>query len=151
MASERVTFTAAGTAEWSAPARDSATQSQVLYHSRFMGRLTRADGTEHYLKINVLGMDVITDEGEVPSGYGSVDADDKDGDRLCGRVVWSEKGQDLWGGDFTFVHGTGKFAGATGEIEVRLQAEFEGNIPLPPTAPCRVFGFMDGGGTLTLP
>jgi hypothetical protein len=151
MATENVTFIAAGTAEWSAPARESATQSQVLYHGRFMGRMIRADGTEHFLRMNVLGMDVITDEGEVPTGYGSVEADDNEGDMLVGKVVWSDKGQDIWGGDFTFVHGTGKFAGASAQIEVKLQAEFEGNIPLPPTAESRVFGFMDGGGTLTLP
>lgn len=140
-----------GSADWGAPVRSSEDLLRTWYEAYLMGRFEFADGERHYLKLRIVGIDEIDNEGEVPSGWGSLEFQDADGDWLRGHTDWYRRdGQDY--GTWTFSSGTGKWEGATGTVELVLFGMPQDlEMEQPPTRASRYFGFLEGRGALDAP
>jgi hypothetical protein len=150
MGSQRVEVAAGGSADWSTPVRVDEAQLQAPYEGIFSVRLA-VGGTSHYLKMRIIGVDEMDNEGEVPSGFGALEFQDEDGDYIRGRTDWFRAdGADQ--GTWTFNSGTGKWAGINGKIPMLLNYMADDLAAvLPPPGPIRFVGFLEGAGEIELP
>jgi hypothetical protein len=140
-----------GSAEWGDPVRLDAEIQRTPFVASLMNRFVFADGQVHYLKLHMIGVDEVDNDGEVPTGHGSMEFRDTDGDLLWAESDWYRPdGADI--GVWTFASGTGKWADATGTVDVVLHGMFDDlNQVLPPPGPARYFGFVEGTGTIDAP
>lgn len=152
MASRRVRFMAAGTANWSRPLRTGDETLVLTYEAFFAARLVVYGGPRIHLKMRLLGMDDMDNAGETPAGFGKVSAQDDTGDWLYGAVTWLEGGGNQAIGRFELDSGTGKWAGATVVLDGELWFDLEDpTVEMPPTGPARAFAFLDGKGRVDAP
>ncbi|MEV1290454.1 hypothetical protein [Micromonospora sp. NPDC049679] len=151
MASQRVEIASGGHADWSTPVRVDESILQGSYQGIFMCRFTFEGGAAHYLKMRIIGVDEMDNDGEVPSGFGALEFQDSDGDVLRGRTEWYRRdGVDR--GTWTFASGTGKWKGAAGKVDMFLTyMADELGTKLPPSGPIRFIGFLEGTGELDAP
>ncbi len=146
-----VTLHAAGTAQWQTPLRTAPEEFQAAYETQMVFRFTFDDGRVVHVKGRFGGLDYIGSDGVVFGGFGLLDGLDEDGDQLIGRIDWIVRG-DYQAGGLTFSGGTGKWEQASGAFEAPVWAMPEQHDQvMPPTAPIRFWGFMEGEGELTLP
>ncbi|WP_214371230.1 hypothetical protein [Pseudonocardia sp. H11422] len=151
MATQRVEITAGGNADWSTPVRVDESMLQGSYQGIFMARFAFADGRAHYLKMRIVGVDEMDNDGEVPSGFGALEFQDADGDVLRGRTDWYRSdGADR--GTWSFASGTGKWKGTNGKLEMLLTYLADDlTMKLPPRGPVRFIGFIEGAGDIDVP
>ncbi|MGH2970258.1 MAG: hypothetical protein ACRDK0_14540 [Solirubrobacteraceae bacterium] len=151
MAAQNIEIMCGGSADWGAPVRASATLSKTWYEAYLMNRFALEDGSVHYLKLRIVGIDEIDEDGEVPSGWGSLEFQDGDGDVLCGHTDWCRR-DGVDGGVWTFSSGTGKWEGATGSAELVLYGMPEDlEMEQPPRDASRYYGFLEGTGRIDAP
>jgi hypothetical protein len=151
MPAQAVEILTGGSAVWGDPVRLDETIQRTPFQASLMNRFTFADGQVHYLKLSMIGIDEVDNDGEVPTGHGTMEFRDTDGDVLWGESDWFRPdGQDI--GIWRFASGTGKWEGATGTIDVVLHGMFEDlELELPPKGPTRYFGFIEGTGSIDAP
>ncbi|MHA6795612.1 hypothetical protein ACVGVM_19140 [Pseudonocardia bannensis] len=151
MAAQHVEIAAGGNADWSTPVRVDDSLLQASYQGIFMVRFAFADGRSHYLKMRIVGVDEMDNDGEVPSGFGALEFQDADGHRLRGRTDWYRAdGADR--GTWSFNSGTGKWEGASGKVEMLLNYMADDlDAELPPKGPIRFVGFIEGAGEIDAP
>jgi hypothetical protein len=140
-----------GSAEWGNPVRLDGDIQRAPFVASLMNRFTFADGRVHYLKLHMIGMDEVDNDGAVPRGRGTMEFRDTDGDLLWAESDWMRPdGCDI--GVWTLTSGTGKWAGATGTVEVGLHGMYDDPDQIvPPPGPARYWGFMEGTGTIDAP
>lgn len=151
MTTYAVLFESGGVADWGAPVRKDEQQSLFPYTTRGAVRLT-LDGTRKiYLKVDIAGVDDITSDGAVPSGFGQCQFQDIDGDVMLARVDWYMEG-DQDKGRITFTSGTGKWDRVEGTVTMDLFG-IPGDLEsaFPPKGPATFIGFTEGAGSLTAP
>ncbi|MCW2953001.1 MAG: hypothetical protein JWQ48_2171 [Conexibacter sp.] len=151
MAAQAVEVLTGGSAEWGNPVRLDKEIQRTPFVASLMNRFTFDDGRVHYLKLHMIGIDEVDNDGEVPTGHGSMEFRDTDGDLLWAESDWFRPdGVDE--GVWTFASGTGKWAGASGKIDVVLHGMFDDREQiLPPPGPSRYFGFIEGTGKIDAP
>lgn len=151
MPTRNVQVMAGGSADWGAPVRFDEQTMKTWYEAYLMNRFEFDDGRVQYLKLRIVGIDEIDNDGEVPAGWGSLEFQDLDGDWLRGHVDWYRRdGRD--GGTWTFSTGTGKWKGTTGTIELVLYGMPQDlDAEMPPRGPIRYYGFLEGKGQLEGP
>jgi hypothetical protein len=151
MAAQRVDIAAGGSADWSTPVRIDDSTLQASYQGIFMVRLSVDGGESHYLKMRIVGVDEMDNDGEVPSGFGALEFQDADGDYIRGRTDWfraDEKDQGSW----TFNSGTGKWEGISGKVPMLLTYMADPlDAVLPPPGEVRFVGFLEGSGEIDVP
>ena len=151
MAAQRVEILTGGSADWGAPVRFDEETLKTWYEAYLMNRFTFADGQVHHLKLRIVGIDVIDNDGEVPSGWGSLEFQDLDGDYLRGHVDWYRRNNED-GGTWTFSSGTGKWQGASGTAELALYGMPQDlDAEMPPRGPIRYYGWLEGTGEIDAP
>lgn len=151
MTTYTVLFESGGVADWGAPVRKNHELSAFTYITKGAVRLTLDQDRKIYLKVDIAGVDDITRDGAVPSGFGHCEFQDLDGDTLLADIDWYMEGeQDK--GRITFKSGTGKWGGAEGEVVMDLHG-IPGDLsgPFPPEGPATFIGFTEGTGSLTAP
>jgi hypothetical protein len=151
MTAQAVQVLTGGSAEWGDPVRLNENIQRTPFVASLMNQFTFADGQVHYLKLHMIGIDEVDNDGEVPTGHGSMEFRDTDGDLLWAESDWFRPdGADI--GVWTFASGTGKWKGTTGTVDVVLRGMFADlEQVLPPPGPSRYFGFVEGTGTLDAP
>jgi hypothetical protein len=150
MAARPVRVMIGGSADWGQPVRYDGTTLKTWYEAYLMGRFEIGDGDMHYLKLRIVGIDEIDNEGEVPAGWGSLEFQDRDGDYLRGHTDWFRK-DDVDYGTWTISSGTGKWEDAKGKIELVLYGMPQDlEMEQPPRTASRYFGWLEGEGTLEL-
>jgi hypothetical protein len=151
MAVQRVEIAVGGSADWSTPVRVDEETLQAAYHGSFMARFAFPDGRSHYLKMRIVGVDEMGNDGEVPSGFGALEFQDGDGDVLRGRTDWYRSdGADR--GTWSFNSGSGKWEGASGKVDMLLHyLPDDLDVQLPPKGPIRFIGFLEGAGEMEVP
>lgn len=148
MAVEAVRAMIGGSANWGQPVRFDDSTLKTWYEAFLMGRFELGDGEMHYLKLRIVGIDEIDNDGEVPAGWGSLEFQDRDGDYLRGHTDWYRK-EGLDYGTWTLSSGTGKWEGTTGRLELVLYGMPQDlEMAQPPTIASRYFGWLEGEGTL---
>ncbi|MCW2952997.1 MAG: hypothetical protein JWQ48_2167 [Conexibacter sp.] len=150
MTVQHVEVLTGGNAQWGTPVRCDETKLQTAYEAALMNRFTLANGQVHYLRLRIVGIDEIDNDGEVPYGSGALEFQDADGDKMRGRVEWLRP-EEIYLGTWTIASGTGKWTGANGTIELLLNGMHEDPQDGPPTGPTRYWGFLEGSGQLELP
>jgi hypothetical protein len=150
MAAHRVEVLTGGSAQWGTPVRCDDDKLQTAYEASLMNRFTLGNGQVHYLRLRIVGIDEIDNNGDVPYGSGALEFQDADGDTMRGRVEWLRP-EDEYAGTWTIASGTGKFAGAAGSIALELNGMHEPALSGPPVGPSRYWGFLVGNGELELP
>ena len=148
MATHRVKALVGGSADWALPVRCGESMLRCTYEAYLMGRFVLDDDQTHYLKLRIAGVDDIDADGEVPSGWGSLEFQDRDGDYLLGHTDWYRRdGVDY--GTWTLSSGTGKWQGTSGKIELVLYGMSQDlTMEQPPARASRYFGWLEGEGTL---
>lgn len=147
----QVMMTAGGTANWEKPVRIGLDQWRASYQTFLVTRYTFDNGRKVHVKTRYSGVDDINLDGTVTGGFGHIEGRDENDDWLFGRVDWEVRG-DYEGGIYTFLDGTGKWKGVSGEIRAAVFAvpeDFE--QVMPPTGPIRFYGFIEGSGELVVP
>lgn len=147
---KRVEIAAGGSADWSTPVRVDGAQLQAAYEGLFSVRLA-VDGSPHYLKMRIVGVDEMDNDGEVPSGFGALEFQDEDGEFIRGRSDWFRAdGRDQ--GTWTFTSGTGKWEGIGGKVPMLLNyMSTDLEAKLPPSGPITFVGFLEGTGEIEIP
>lgn len=140
-----------GSADWGTPVRFDEATLKAQYEARMMARMAVAGSRAYYLKLRIVGVDDMDNEGEVPEGWGALEFQDTDGDWLRGQSSWYRAdGEDR--GAWTFSSGTGKWEHATGSAEMLLYYMPEDfTSDLPPEGPIRFFAFLEGSGEIEAP
>jgi hypothetical protein len=149
----------AGSAVWAAPVRVGEDTLRTPYQAALMNRFTFEDGTSHYLKLHMVGIDEINNRGMVTTGNGTMQFEDGDGDLLRGESDWFlPDGPDDHGrtpenaGTMTFTSGTGKWAGATGSATLSCHGLYgDPNQVIPPVDDTKYFAVFEGIGELDVP
>jgi hypothetical protein len=148
----KVRMTAAGTANWEMPVQIGLEQWRVNYETWMVTRYSFDNGRVVHVKTRYAGVDDIDlSASAVTGGFGHIEGNDEDGDKLFGRVDWVVR-EGYQGGVYTFLGGTGKWKDASGTVEAEVWTdEEEHEQVLPPTGPIRNYGFVDGEGELSVP
>lgn len=151
-----VWLAAGGTANWSTPIRVDESTWRANFETFFVHRYTFDDGRRVHVKTRYAGIDDVSAEGDVVSGFASTEGVDEDGDWLCGKiefVISDDPNDQDWGkGVYTFLFGTGKWKDVSGSVTTTLWAQPEDrDQEMPPPGPIRFWGFLEGEGELTLP
>jgi hypothetical protein len=159
MSAQKVDIFVAGSAIWATPVRLGPDTLRTPYQASLMNRFCFADGQVHYLKLHMIGIDEINNEGMVVTGNGTMQFQDADGDLLRGESDWFlPEGPDERGrtpenlGTMTFSSGTGKWSGTTGTAELRCYGMYAAlDQPLPPADDTKYFAIFEGTGELDAP
>jgi hypothetical protein len=159
MANQNVDIFIAGSAIWAAPARIAENTLRTPYQASLMNRFVFEDGQVHYLKLHMVGVDEIDNDGAVVTGNGTMEFTDADGDLLRGESDWFlPEGPDERGrvpenlGTMTFASGTGKWSGTTGTADLRCYGMYSDPAQaIPPIADTKYFAVFEGAGQLDAP
>jgi hypothetical protein len=159
MAAQKIEVFMAGSAVWASPARVAENTLRTPYQASLMNRFTFEDGQAHYLKLHMIGVDEIDNEGTVVTGNGTMEFQDADGDLLRGESDWFlPSGPDERGrtpenlGTMTFTWGTGKWKGAQGKAELRCYGMYsDPDQVIPPVHDTKYFAVFEGDGELDAP
>jgi hypothetical protein len=159
MSEQHVDVFMAGSAIWSSPARVGENLLRTPYQASLMNRFTFADGQVHYLKLHMVGIDVLDNDGVVTTGDGTMELMDADGDVLRGESLWflpeapfekRRTPENL--GTMTFTSGTGKWEGASGTAELECHGLYsDPEQTIPPVADTKYFAVFEGVGRLDVP
>lgn len=159
MAAQDVEVFIAGSAVWNTPVKLSDEEIRTAYDASLMTRLTFPDGSVHYLKLHMIGIDVLDGTGAVQTGTGTMSFRDIDGDYLRGESDWWVPTEpDARGtmaaneGVMTFTDGTGKWAGATGTAQLLCYGLFDdADQQVPPVRPAKYYAVFEGRASIDAP
>lgn len=151
MAAQAVEVLTGGSAEWGEPVRLNDEIQRTPFQASLMNRFTLGNGEVHFLKLSMVGIDEVDNDGEVPTGQGNMEFRDTDGDLLWAESDWFRPdGVDE--GIWRFRSGTGKWKGASGTVDVVLHGMFHDlHEEMPPKGPSRYWGFIEGSGEIDAP
>ncbi len=149
----------AGSAVWNTPIRVSEDEIRTAFDASLMTRLTLADGSVHYLKLHMIGIDVLDGTGAVQSAHCTMLFRDTDDHYLRGESTWWVPTEpDARGtmaaneGDVTFQGGTGKWEGASGTARLLCYGLFDDpEQELPPTKPTKYYAVFEGRAQIDAP
>lgn len=109
-----------GVADWGKMIPNPEGNMSFTYETEGTLRLELENREPVYLYGYLTGIDQITEEHIVTSGFGNMTLTDIDGDTIYCKVDWFWK-DDLDQGTFTFWGGSGKWQGTQGKLDVILR------------------------------
>jgi hypothetical protein len=159
MASQDVEVFIAGSAVWNTPVKVSDDEIRTAFDASLMTRLSFPDRSVHYLKLHMIGIDVLDGTGAVQSAECTMAFRDTDDDYLRGESTWwvpdqpDERGTMAANqGAVTFNGGTGKWAGATGAAQLLCYGLFDDpEQVVPPTGPTKYYAVFEGRAQIDAP
>ncbi len=158
MAAQDVEVFVGGSAVWNTPVRLGA-EIRTAFDASLMTRLTFPDGSAHYLKLHMIGVDVLDHTGAVQRATCTMEMRDIDGDYLRGESDWWVPDEpDARGtfaanaGEVRFLEGTGKWDGATGTASLLCYGLFDDpDQQLPPVGPTKYYAVFEGRARIDAP